>query len=56
MCCFCIIKLYVIAPKKYKYSMKMKQIDYQASQFIALQVGACLGLLTSLVGNVWWGY
>jgi hypothetical protein len=28
--------------------MKMKQIDYQASQFIALQVGA--HLLTSLVG------
>jgi hypothetical protein len=30
--------------------MKMKQIDYQASQLIALQVGACLGLLAGLVG------
>jgi hypothetical protein len=33
-----------------KYNMKMKQIDYQASQLIALQVGARLGLLASLVG------
>jgi hypothetical protein len=33
-----------------KYNMKMKKIDYQASQLIALQVGARLGLLASLVG------